>query len=481
MSGNHNASDHDLIVLGSGPGGYIAAIRAAQLGRKVTIVEREALGGVCLNWGCIPSKALLKTAELYHNIKRASEFGIIVDPPQIDYAKIIERSRGVAGKLSSGVTYLMKKNKINVVTGHGTLLPGKLLQVVDRKSNSENFLRFNDIIIATGGHARTIPNVEIDGEVIHTYRTILEYKKLPKKALVIGAGAIGIEFAYLHSTLGSDVTVVEMQQQILPLEDTEIAQNLQKLLVKQSGLKFMLGTTVTDVKRLDGEKDGAKVSVTLKSKGSDGVEREESWRGDSLLIAIGVVPNTSGIGLEEVGITLDRGFIKVDKFMTTTAPHHYAIGDVVKSPALAHMASHEGIVAAESACGKSHHGISYDNVPSCTYCQPQVASVGLTEAALKERGIKYRVGKLPFSAVGKAIAIGEAEGMYKVLIDEEYGEVLGVHILHSEATELISEAAIIRSHEGIAASVLDTIHPHPTLSEAMAESMALALGRPLNF
>lgn len=463
-----SAQAKDLIVLGAGPGGYVAAIRAAQLGRKVTIVEREALGGVCLNWGCIPSKALLRSAQLYSDIGHSETFGFKVKGVEVDFPKVVSRSRDVAGKLSGGVSYLMKKNKIEVVMGNAKFAKGNRLEVTDSKGQLQ-VLTYNDIIIATGARARTLPGVPVDGESIHTYRTILEYKKLPKKTLVIGAGAIGIEFAYFQNSFGTDVTVVEMVDQILPIEDTEIAKGLEKILTKK-GIKFITGAKVSDVK-----KTGSTVSAKITSKNG-----EETWSGDCILVAIGIVPNTENIGLEDVGIKLDRGLIPVDEFMRTNIPHHFAIGDIVPGPALAHVASHEGIVAAEAACGKAKHGMRYDNIPSCTYCQPQVASIGYTERALKEKGISYKVGTIPFSAIGKAIAIGEPEGMIKVLIDD-IGEVLGVHILHAEATELISEAAIIRSHEGVAASVVDTIHPHPTLSESVMEAMALALGRPINF
>ncbi|MCB0309689.1 MAG: dihydrolipoyl dehydrogenase [Bdellovibrionales bacterium] len=463
------AQARDLIVLGSGPGGYIAAIRAAQLGRKVTIVERESLGGVCLNWGCIPSKALLKSAQLYHDIKGAQDFGFETGPTKIDFPKVISRSREVASKLSNGVSYLMRKNKVEVIFGNGTLQKNNQLVVKERSGQATTY-SYKDIIVATGARPRDLPGVEVDGECIHNYRSFLEYKRLPQKALVVGAGAIGMEFAYFMSSLGTQVTVVEMLDQILPLEDQEIANNLQKILEKR-GMLIKTSAAIQDIKR-----SGKTVSATIKGKSS-----EERWSGDLCLISIGVVPNTENLGLDQVGIASERGFIKVDSYMRTTQPHHYAIGDVTGGILLAHKASHEAIVAAEAASGKALHPMRYDNIPACTYCQPQVASIGMNEKQLKEAGIKYKTGKIPFSAIGKAIAIGEPEGMVKVLIDEEVGEVLGVHILHAEATELIAEAAIIRSHEGVAASVLDTIHPHPTLSESVMEAMALALGRPLNF
>jgi dihydrolipoamide dehydrogenase len=463
------SQSRDLIVLGSGPGGYVAAIRAAQLGRQVAIVERESLGGVCLNWGCIPSKALLRSAQLFNDIKHASSFGFNTGEVSMDFKRIIERSREVASKLSGGVNYLMKKNKIEIISGNGVLEKGNKLVVTDSSKKSTTY-EFKDIIISTGARPRPLPGIDVDGEVIHTSRTILEYKRLPKKMLIIGAGAIGVEFAYFFSTLGTQVTLVEMADQILPVEDTEVAQTLEKVFTK-NGMTVRVATAVEGLKRT-----GPSVSATLKGKNGP-----EQWSGDACLIAIGIMPNTENIGLEKVGIETNRGFIKVDELLRTNVPHHFAIGDVAGGAALAHKASHEGIVAAEVAAGKSKHPMKYDNIPGCTYCQPQVASVGLTEKAAKAKGIKYRVGKMPFSAVGKAIAIGEQDGFVKVIIDDEVGEVLGVHIIHAEATELISEAAIIRSHEGIAASVLDTIHPHPTLSEAVMEAMGLALGRPINF
>ena len=463
------SQSRDLIVLGSGPGGYVAAIRAAQLGRQVAIVEREALGGVCLNWGCIPSKALLRSAQLFNDIKHASSFGFTTGEVSIDFKRIIDRSREVATKLSSGVNYLMKKNKIEIISGNGVLEKGNKLVVTDSSKKSTTY-DFKDIIISTGARPRPLPGIDVDGEVIHTSRTILEYKRLPKKMLIIGAGAIGVEFAYFFNSLGTQVTLVEMAEQILPVEDTEVAQTLEKIFTK-NGMTVRVATAVEGLKRT-----GATVSASLKGKTST-----EQWSGDACLVAIGIMPNTENLGLEKVGIETNRGFIKVDELLRTNLPHHFAIGDVAGGAALAHKASHEGIVAAEVAAGKSKHPMKYDNIPGCTYCQPQVASVGLTERAVKAKGIKYRVGKMPFSAIGKAIAIGEQDGFVKVIIDDEVGEVLGVHIIHAEATELISEAAIIRSHEGIAASVLDTIHPHPTLSEAVMEAMGLALGRPINF
>ncbi len=470
-----STESRDLIVLGAGPGGYVAAIRASQLGRKVTIIERDALGGICLNWGCIPSKALLRSAQLYHDMKHSAEFGFETGGIRVDFPRIIARSREVAGKLSSGVTYLMKKNKVEVLPGTGTLEGGNTISVVDSTGKSVSYT-YRDIIIATGARPRMLPGVELDGEVIHTYRTALDYRRLPQKIMIIGAGAIGMEFAYFYNTLGAQVTVCEMLDQILPLEDSEVANALQKTMQK-NGMIIKTKTAVSEIKR-----SGKTVSATVKSVGPDGAAIEEKWTGDACLVAVGVMANTEGIGLDKAGIELsDRKYIKVDGFLRTNREHHYAIGDVTGQILLAHVASHQGIIAAEAACGQAKHPMRYDNIPSCTYCQPQVASVGLSEKMCKERGLKYRIGKVPFSAIGKAIAIGEQDGFIKVLIDDAVGEVLGVHIIHAEATELIAEAGIIRSHEGIAASVLETVHAHPTLSESMAEAMAVALGRPINF
>lgn len=458
----------DLIILGGGPGGYVAAIKASQLGRKVTLVEKEALGGVCLNWGCIPSKALLKSAHLYHDMKRSEEFGFTTTDLKFDFPKIISRSRDVANKLAGGVTFLMKKNNVEVVKGTGTLLGKNTLKVVN--SEGEKTLSYKDIVIATGASPRAIPGIEIDGDVFHTSRTILEHKRLPQKLLVVGAGAIGMEFAYFFSSLGVQVTVVEMLNQILPPEDTEVANELEKIF-KKKGMTIKTSTKVEEIK-----KNGKTASANLVT----GTEVDK-WSGDTVLFAIGVIANTSNIGLEAAGITTDRGFVKTDSFMRTNVPNHFAIGDIVGVPQLAHKASHEGIVASEAACGILKHPMKYDNIPGCTYCQPQVASIGLTERAVKEKGIKYKIGKIPFGAIGKAIAIGETDGFTKVIIAEDTGEVLGVHILHSEATELISEAVVIRTHEGIATSVIDSIHPHPTLSESIMEAMAIANGTPINY
>ena len=460
--------DYDLLIVGAGPAGYVAAIRAGQVGLKTALVEKDHVGGMCLNWGCIPTKALLRSAQVYCELTHAADFGLETRAVSADFNKVIQRSRDVASKLSQGVSFLMKKNKVEVIQGTGVLDGGNKLSVSNAGGKATSY-QYKDIIIATGARPRIPAGMEPDGRLVHSYRTILDYRKQPKKILIIGAGAIGVEFAYFFHSLGSEVTLVEMLDQILPVEDAEISEALRKSFIKR-GIKVLTGTAVSKI-----SPSGDSLSATLKGK-----DKEEAWRGDCCLVAVGVVGNVENIGLDKAGIKVERGYIDVDGYMRTNVPHHYAIGDVAGPPWLAHVASHEGIVAAEHLCGVARHEMSYENVPGCTYCQPQVASVGLTEKAAKERGLKYRIGKMPFSAIGKAIATGDPEGVTKVIIDEEVGEVLGVHILHAEATELISEAAVIRSHEGIAASVLETIHPHPTLSESIMEAMAAALGRPIN-
>lgn len=459
----------DLIVLGSGPGGYVAAIRAAQLGRKVTIVEKENLGGVCLNWGCIPSKALLHAAKTLELLRTAPDQGFHLDEIVIDFPKIMDRSRTVAARLSKGVSYLMKKNKIEVLPGFGQLVGNQQLQVQSAEGTANTF-SYNDIILAPGARPRLLPEINVDGEVIHTSRTLLENRRLPQRLLIIGAGAIGIEFAYFFNTLGVQVTVVEALNQILPLEDEEISQELQRIFTAR-GLTIKTGVRVESLKCA-----GKTAAAVLHT--ADG---EERWTGDACLVAIGTIPNTEEIGAETVGLQLERGFIKVDDKLRTNLPHHYAIGDATGGPLLAHKASHEGLVASEVACGSKTARMHYDNIPACTYCQPQVGSVGLTEQAARERGLPYQTAKLPFAAIGKAVATDEVEGFVKVLLNSESGELIGLHIIQAEATELITQGALIRSHEGITASVLETIFPHPTLSEAVLEGLALAAGRPINF
>ena len=460
-------STFDCVVVGAGPGGYVAAIRAAQLGLKTAVIEKEAPGGVCLNWGCIPSKALLKSAELFRTMQHSKDYGLHASELSFDFPAVNKRSRGVVDKMTKGVQFLLKKNKVELVMGHGRFKDTRSLSVTD-SSGAERTVNFKNAIIATGARAKTF-NFPVDGERIMTYRHALALTQCPKKMLIIGAGAIGIEFAYFFSSFGAEVTVVELLDQVLPIEDQEVSKALEKSFQKY-GVQIRTKTSVESIQR-----QGETVSALLKSDG-----KVEQWTGDYCLVAVGVQGNCEDIGLEKLGITPERSFIKVDKYYRTNAPGIYAIGDIIGPPWLAHVASHEGIVAAEHLAGKDTHPVDYGNVPGCTYCQPQVASIGMTEKQATEKGYKVRVGRFPFLAIGKAVAINETEGFVKVVMDATTEEILGIHIIHAEATELIGEAAVIRSHEGVATSVLNTMHAHPTLSEAIMEAMGDALGRAIH-
>lgn len=460
--------NYDCIVIGAGPGGYVAAIRAAQLGLKTAVVEREAPGGVCLNWGCIPTKALLKAAELYQHFQHASAFGIQAEKIEYDFAAVIDRSRRVAANMTKGVQFLFKKNKIDLIMGTGKVKPGNFVAVSD-ESGGEKSYSYKNVIIATGARARTLPSLPVDGERVITYRHALALRQQPQKLLVIGAGAIGIEFAYFYNSFGTEVTVVELLETVLPIEDQEISKALEKNLGKQ-GIDVKTKTMVESI-----ERKGETVNAILKTG-----DKVEQWSGDYCLVAIGVQGNCEDLGLEEIGIQPERSFINVDEYYQTQVPGHYAIGDIIGAPWLAHVASHEGIIAAEHMAGAGPHPLDYQGVPGCTYCKPQVASIGMTEADAREARSSVAVGRFPFKASGRAIAVNEPEGMVKVVIDSELEEILGVHIIHAEATELIGEASIILSHEGTASSVFNTIHAHPTLSEAIMEAMGDALGRPIH-
>lgn len=459
---------YDCIVIGSGPGGYVAAIRAAQLGLSTAVVEREAPGGVCLNWGCIPTKALLKSAEVFHTLRHASDFGLSVQSVGFHFPAVIDRSRKVVDKMTKGVQFLLKKNKIDLLIGSGSIKPGNVV-VVRSPEGQETSYGYENVIIATGGRARSLPHLNVDEDRIFTYKKALAPTERPAKLLIVGAGAIGIEFAYFYNSFGTEVTVVEMADQILPVEDSEVSKTLEKSFAR-SGMKIITNASVESVNR-----KGDTVTAQIKSGGA-----LETWTGDACLVAIGFQGNIENLGLEEVGVRTERSFIPVDEYYQTEVPGIYAIGDVNGPPLLAHVASHEGIIAAEHMAGEHTHPIDYTSIPGCTYCQPQVASIGMTEKAAKEAGYKIRIGKFPFSASGKAVATNEADGFTKVIIDETTEEVLGVHIIHPEATELIAEASIIRSHEGVASSVFNTIHAHPTLSEAVMEAMGDALGRAIH-
>ena len=457
----------DVTVIGGGPGGYVAAIRAAQLGMKVGLVERDRLGGICLNWGCIPSKALLKSAELYNSFKKAGEFGFTFTDLKFDFTKIIKRSRDIADRVSKGVEYLMKKNKIEVISGTAKLT-GKNLIEVTKDGKVVDTIKTKFTLVATGGRPRSIPGVTIDRKKIITSTEAMTLPELPKSLLVIGGGAIGIEFAYFYNSLGTKVTVVEMLPSVLPKEDKEITKLLESSLKKQ-GIEILTNAKVESVVVGD--------DVTMKVSTKDGTQE---LKGDVALMAVGVQGNVENLGLESLGIKVDKGAIVVDKFGKTNVESIYAIGDVSGAPWLAHAASHQGIVAAEHLAGKSMHGFDRTNIPSCTYCQPQVASVGLTEEAAITAGHKVKVGRYPFRPLGKAMAIGETEGIVKLVFDEKYGELLGAHIIGSEATELIAELVLARALESPNEELFRTMHAHPTLSEAIMEAAGDAFGQAIN-
>ncbi|MFL6843589.1 MAG: dihydrolipoyl dehydrogenase [Allosphingosinicella sp.] len=460
------ADQFDLIILGSGPGGYVAAIRASQLGMKVAIVEREKLGGICLNWGCIPTKALLRTSEIYHYMTHASAYGLSAEKPGFDLAKIVDRSRKVAGQLNAGVKGLMKKNKVIVVEGEGKLAGKGKVQVGDK------VLEAKHILVATGARARDLPFAKADGERIWTYRHAMVPKVMPTRLLVIGSGAIGVEFASFYSDMGAEVTIVEMLDRILPVEDEEVSAFVHKALTRQ-GMKIHVSSGVD---KLTPGPNGVKASI----KGAG--EQDFSHA----IVAIGIVPNTEEIGLEALGVKTDRGHIVVDGYGRTNVEGVYAIGDVTGPPWLAHKASHEGVVCVEAivaagGAGKKPHPFETWNIPGCTYSRPQVASVGLTEAAAKAAGKKVRVGKFPFIGNGKAIALGEAEGFVKTVFDEATGELLGAHMVGAEVTELIQGYAVARQLETTEAELMETVFPHPTLSEMMHESVLDAYGRAVHY
>ncbi|CAI8417950.1 MAG: Dihydrolipoyl dehydrogenase [Cryomorphaceae bacterium] len=454
--------DFDVIVVGSGPGGYVTAIRASQLGLKTAVVEKENLGGVCLNWGCIPTKALLKSAQVFEYVKHADDFGIKISEYDKDFNAVVNRSREVANGMSGGVKFLMKKNKITVLDGFGKVQPGKKVAVTDA-DGKETVYAGNHIIIATGARTRELPTLPQDGKKIIGYRQAMTLESQPKKMVVVGSGAIGIEFAYFYNSMGTDVTVVEYLPNIVPVEDEEVSKQLERTF-KKSGIKVMTNAEVTGV---DTSGEGCKVTVKTK-KG------EEILDADIVLSAVGITPNIEGIGLEDVGIATDRGRVLINDYYQTNVPGYYAIGDIVKGPALAHVASAEGILCVEKIAGHQVEPLDYGNIPGCTYCFPEVASVGMTEKAAKEAGYELKVGKFPFSASGKASASGHKDGFIKVIFDAKYGELLGAHMIGSNVTEMIAEAVIARKLETTGHEILKTVHPHPTLSEAFMEATAAA-------
>ena len=454
--------DYDVIIVGSGPGGYVTAIRASQLGLKTAVVEKESLGGVCLNWGCIPTKALLKSANVFDYINHAEDYGIKVDGFKADFNQVIKRSRSVAEKMSGGVQFLMKKNKIDILMGMGKILPGKKVEVTDEKGKSNTYNAKN-IIIATGAKSRELPNLKQDGEMVIGYRKAMVLEKLPKKMVVVGSGAIGVEFAYFYNAMGVDVTVVEFMPTIVPVEDEDVSKQLERTFKKQ-GMKIMTNSSVEKI-----EKSGKSCTVTVKTK-----KGEEQLSCDIVLSAVGIETNIHGIGLEEVGIAVDNGKIMVNDFYETNIPGYYAIGDIVPGPALAHVASAEGITCVEKIAGLNPEAIDYGNIPGCTYCSPEIASVGMTEKAAKEAGYDVKIGKFPFSASGKASAAGHNDGFIKLIFDAKYGELLGGHMIGANVTEMIAEIVAVRKLETTGHELIKTVHPHPTMSEAVMEAAAAA-------
>lgn len=456
---------YDIIIIGSGPGGYVAGIRAAQLGKKVAIVERDALGGICLNWGCIPTKALLKSAQVFEYINHAEDYGIEVGKSKVKFDSIIGRSRDVANGMSKGIEFLMRKNKIDVVKGTGKLVPGKKVQVTDA-DGKQQVLEASHIIIATGARAKELPNLPIDGEKIIGYRQAMNLEKQPKKMVVVGAGAIGAEFAYFYHTIGTEVTIVEfLEQGMLPREDKDVSKELGKIF-KKSGIDVKGNTSVEKV-----DTSGKTLKVTMKDRKSG---KEEVMECDVVLSAAGVSANIEDIGLDVVGVKTEKGTITVDEFYRTNVDGIYAIGDVIPGPALAHVASAEGIVCIEAIAGHDPQPIDYNNIPSCTYCSPEVASVGYTEEAAKEAGYELKVGKFPFQVSGKAKASGHTTGFVKVIYDAKYGEWLGAHFIGANVTEMIAEVVAARKLETTGHEIIKTVHPHPTMSEAVMEATAAA-------
>ncbi len=456
------AEKFDVVVIGSGPGGYVAAIRASQLGKNVAVVEKAEIGGICLNWGCIPTKALLKSAQVFEYINHADDYGIKVDKYSANFEGMVKRSRDVADGMSKGIQFLFKKNKITQINGFGKLKTPKTVEVTDADGKVTD-VSADHIILATGGRSRELPHIPIDGKKIIGYREAMTLKKQPKSMVVIGSGAIGVEFAYFYNSIGTKVTVVEYMPNIVPVEDQDVSKQLERSF-KKSGIDIMTSSEVTNV---DTSGKGCVVSVKT-AKG------EEKLDCDVVLSAVGVATNLEGLGLEELSIKTERGKIVVDDYYQTSVPGVYAIGDIVHGPALAHVASAEGIICVEKFSGMEVHPLNYGNIPGCTYCYPEIASVGLTEKAAKEAGYEIKVGKFPFSASGKAKASGSADGFVKVIFDAKYGEWLGCHMIGNNVTEMISEAVVARNLETTGHEIVKSVHPHPTMSEAVMEAAAAA-------
>lgn len=457
--------NYDIIVVGSGPGGYVTAIRASQLGLKTAIVERESLGGICLNWGCIPTKALLKSANVFEYLSHASDYGINVKEASADFGAMIQRSRDVASGMSNGIQFLMKKNKIDVLKGNGVIKAGKVVSVTDEAGTTTDYTATKGLIIATGARSRVLPNLPQDGEKIIGYRQAMTLPTQPKKLVVVGSGAIGIEFAYFYNALGTEVTVVEYLPNIVPVEDEDVSKQLEKSF-KKAGVNIMTNASVESV-----DTSGKGCVVTIKT-----AKGEEKIECDVVLSAVGIQANIENIGLEEVGIVVDKGRILVNDYYQTNIPGYYAIGDVVPGPALAHVASAEGIICVEKIAGHHPEPLDYGNIPGCTYCSPEIASVGMTEKAAKEAGYEIKVGKFPFSASGKASAAGAKDGFVKLIFDAKYGELLGGHMIGANVTEMVAELVAVRKLETTGEELIKTVHPHPTMSEAIMEAAAAAYG-----
>ena len=465
---------YDVLVLGAGPGGYVAAIRAAQLGLKTAIVEREHLGGICLHWGCIPTKSLLRSAEIYHALGHLDTFGLAADNPRFDLEKVVKRSRAVSKRLGDGVKFLLRKNKVDVVMGEGTLAaPGQVLaQTAGGKSET---LTATDIILATGARSRVIPGLQPDGEVIWDYKSAMIPKTMPKSLLVVGAGAIGVEFASFFGSFGAEVTLLEAAKRILPTEDAEISAAAHQAFEKQ-GWKIHTGISALEV-AVEGKGKSAAACVRYK----DGAGQPQSQTAEKVISAVGITGNVENLGLEQAGVSVERGHVRVDAHMSTGVPHLFAVGDLVGPPWLAHKANHEGVLAAERIAGHAGaHPLDYGNIPGCIYSRPQMASIGMSEAAAKAAGYKTRVGRFPFQGNGKALAMGEEEGMVKTVFDAKSGALLGAHMIGAEVTELIQGYAVARSLESSEAELMQTIFPHPTLSEMMHESVLDAYGQALH-
>lgn len=456
--------NYDVIVIGSGPGGYVTAIRASQLGMKTAIVEKAELGGICLNWGCIPTKALLKSAQVFEYLQHASDYGITVNGGSADFGAVVKRSRDVANGMSKGVQFLMKKNKIDVIAGYGKVKPGKKVEVTGA-DNKVSTLEAKHIIIATGARSRELPNLKQDGKKIIGYREAMNLPAQPKSMVVVGSGAIGVEFAYFYATMGTKVTIVEYLPNIVPVEDEEVSKQLERSF-KKAGIEIMTNASVESV-------DTAGAGCKVKVKAKDG---EKVLDCDIVLSAVGIASNIENIGLEEVGIATDKGKILVNKWYETNIPGYYAIGDVLSTQALAHVASAEGITCVEKIAGMHVEPLDYKNIPGCTYCQPEIASVGYTEKAAKEAGFEIKVGKFPFSASGKAKAAGAADGFVKLIFDAKYGELLGAHMIGANVTEMIAEIVAARKLETTGHEIIKSVHPHPTMSEAIMEAAAAAYG-----